>query len=93
METKYKRMKTIKQIANFLETFVIECGPEDGCLRCNEARECLDSLHRMGTTKDIPTEEEFTNKMAEIDCNTTDFFDWASQLYIWFCNRIKGEKK
>ena len=37
-------MKTLKEIAEFLETYIIECDPEDGCQRCNEARECLASL-------------------------------------------------
>jgi len=56
-------------------------------------QDVADEIIALFKVAEMPTEEEFTQKMAEIDCNTTDFFDWASQLYIWFCNRIKGEKK
>jgi hypothetical protein len=37
-------MKTLSEIATFLEEHIIECGPDDGCGRCNEARECLASI-------------------------------------------------
>jgi hypothetical protein len=48
-------MRTIQEIINFFEKCIIECDPEDGCLRCNEARGCVASLRAMGAAE-MPTE-------------------------------------
>ena len=40
-------MRTITEIINFLENHIIECDPSDGCGRCDEARECVESLKKL----------------------------------------------
>ena len=51
-------MKTLSEIAKFLEDHVIECQLTAGCGRCDEARECLASLRAMEVAE-VPTEEVY----------------------------------
>jgi len=47
-------MKAIRDVIKFLEDHVIGCDPEDGCGRCNEAREHIKNLKKFAEA--MPTE-------------------------------------
>jgi hypothetical protein len=40
-------MKTLEQIADFLEQNIIECKQDTGCGRCDEVRECVESIRAL----------------------------------------------
>lgn len=40
-------MTTIENVIKFLNDYVIECAPDDGCQRCNEAREHVAALEKL----------------------------------------------
>ena len=40
-------MKSLTEIADFIENHIIECEPNMGCGRCDEARECVKDLREM----------------------------------------------
>jgi positive regulator of sigma E activity len=40
-------MKTLTEIADFIENHVIECEPNTGCGKCDEARECVKDLREI----------------------------------------------
>jgi len=40
-------MKSLTEIADFIENHIVECNPNTGCARCDEARECVKDLRGM----------------------------------------------
>jgi hypothetical protein len=70
-------MKTLNEVVKFLEDYVIECNPDDGCGRCNEARECVESLKSIAER--MPTNEDETYKrISELrwDGKHIEKIDW-----------------
>lgn len=40
-------MKSLTEIADFIENHIVECEPNMGCGRCDEARECVKDLREI----------------------------------------------
>jgi hypothetical protein len=89
-------MKTLNEVVKFLEDYVIECNPDDGCGRCNEARECVESLkaiaERMPTEKDaIRYAADYATESEEphTDIEKMDTFLHGTR---WFRSRMEEKK-
>ena len=51
-------MKTIEDVIQFLEEYVIECEPYRGCGKCDATRECVEILKSYS--------EEFNKNLTHI---------------------------
>ena len=60
-------MTTIENVIKFLNDYVIECAPDDGCQRCNEAREHVAALEKLSLPPAEGAEEILANLEAYYD--------------------------
>ena len=77
-------MKTITEIIIFLENHIIECDPTDGCGRCNEARECVESLKKIQYSDGdiINWAEDISTRTYFSDMNPNGWLVFAAQAAL-----------
>jgi|FLOH01.1.fsa_nt_gi hypothetical protein len=63
-------MKTIKDVADFLETTILECDPKDGrCGRCDDVRKAIEIL-RLKCTIPVVSERLFICERCKTEYRT-----------------------
>lgn len=81
-------MKTLKEIADFLEEGIIECEPNTGCGRCDEVRECVSSLRSYINKESLIKESEYHKTRPCPYCNQIIYplVDSNNWFYCSRCN-------
>lgn len=72
-------MKTLEEVADFLEQHVIDCEENTGCGRCDDVRKCVQILRNSSTQKNELGVGVVSKSFCDYDGNTCHILKMGEQ--------------